>query len=301
MVEYLIRHTTNEDVDWLNERINYIIGKLKSKYVPKFREDIHSLAFSAIANDILRFFYYSEYLKLKNISFSFLYYVNLFRLSSYKNDYQLMDKIFVDSFTHTGDPAKRSQKGDKLLDHHLFNYIQTSLVLRDREAIDFYAMLQPRNSIPGRYYFEHDQDFEQLLILLCNNEDEQSLMYLRSITSKDYIQSLTNLPFQTAHLVPYLEFLFLPLIDVYLAILEKKEAKFNESLYKALSQHKTFYESEDEYKESRRGLPEGWVSLPLTAACVLAHQKGLKPEIESDYIPEWLIKAEFDGLELIIE
>jgi|GEM_PF-7121427 len=232
--------------------------------------------------------------------FNVLTYSSLYGLNSYRNDYSLEDNLFHDSLTHSGESAKRSVKKDKLLSHHLLDYIQTALVLREKEALSFYSTLQSRESIPGRYYFAHDKDFEQLLIFLCGKDNAQLQAHLQAMKSRDYLQSLSGLPFQTAHLIPYLQSLFLPLVDIYLAAFLEQEDIFNQTLYDALVKHKAYYESE-ENGESRSSLPQGWVSLPLTAACAIAHDRGMKREVESDYIPEWLVKGEFEGLPLIVE
>jgi hypothetical protein len=192
-----------------------------------------------------------------------------------------------------------NMKQKKLLDHHLFNYIYCALLLSNNDAIKFYSTIKVRNSIAGRHYFEYEQDYEQLLIFLCQKDDNKIFTHLENILSKDYIQQLSILPFQTNHLIPNIENLFIPLIKVYQAIFSNNENLFNTNIYNALEKHKNHYEGE-EFGESRRGKPEGWISVALTVACAIAHDKGMKREVESDYIPEWLIKGDFEGLELIV-
>ncbi|MES2734175.1 MAG: immunity 49 family protein [Bacteroidota bacterium] len=303
MVNFINRHKTTLKAgsDWIREDIDYELDMLKTLYLPKFKEKHEDLSVSSVSNNSLLRFFDSEFIKNDpNASYTLLSYSTLFGFEAYRSDYISTDDTLIDSFTHTGEPAKRSLREHKLLEHHLLDYIQTALILRNKKAMQFYATLQIRNSIPGRYYFVHDRDFEHLLILLCGKANEEIQTHLLTMKSKDYLQSLLGLPFQTTYLIPYLQSLFLPLIDVYLALLLGREDMFNETLYVALLKHKAYYESE-ENGESRSSLPQGWVSLPLTAVCALAHDRGLKREVESDYIPEWLVKGEFEGLALTVE
>ncbi len=63
---------------------------------------------------------------------------------------------------------------------------------------------------------------------------------------------------------------------------------FNEHLYEALVDHKKYYGT----KDNAFATP-GWISLPLLSVCVLAHDTKKFPiEVESEYIPRWLILGE---------
>ncbi len=98
------------------------------------------------------------------------------------------------------------------------------------------------------------------------------------------------------------EMLKVPFVLVLKSIFEQDEQGFNQNLLIALEKHYDFYENYQRVSgESLRDLPEGWISLPLTVACAIAHDKGMKREVESDYITEWIVKGEFEGLELVVE
>jgi len=82
-----------------------------------------------------------------------------------------------------------------------------------------------------------------------------------------------------------------PMFPLMRCILQTEaEAEFNEKLEAALIEHKEYWQHSE-----RDFTPSGWVSLPLTAMCVLAaDNKRYKVAIKTDYIPEWLVKQNFE-------
>lgn len=69
------------------------------------------------------------------------------------------------------------------------------------------------------------------------------------------------------------------------AILDGDAANFNRQLLSALEAHKQFWS-----QPSHSLIPEGWISLPLLAACVIArNQHNFSIEVISDYLPQQLI------------
>ena len=147
----------------------------------------------------------------------------------------------------------------------------------------------------------------QLFIYLCQTDEDKILLHLEIMQNTDYLSVIKEqfptdkFSYNVYYYQTYLEYIFTPIIGVFKAIFKDNAIVFNEKLSEALLKHKSYYEADDEYKESRRGKPEGWVSLLLTCACAIAHDKGMKREVTSDYIPDWLVKGEFEGLELVVE
>ena len=86
----------------------------------------------------------------------------------------------------------------------------------------------------------------------------------------------------------YANKILLPLLTVYRCIFTPDaEAAFNTAMRDALKQHKDYWKKD---KKKRAG----WISLPLIAAAVIAHDhKGYQLEFETDYIPNWLVTHDF--------
>ncbi len=240
----------------------------------------------------------------KNIGILYysLYYFNLFGFLSYQKNYNSSDTEMVEYVLRTGKMALYSIRDKRLLEHNLLDYMESSIILRDSESKAFYANITYRESIEdGRYHFAHAQDLEQLYVFFCSNDEKKIITHLQKMQSMDYLEVLKNLPYRTDYQSELVKYLIIPAIEVFVCIFAKDEKGFNRNLLFALEQHKLYYESTDNSQETRRDKHEGWVSLLLTCACVIAHDKGMKREVESDYIPEWLVKGEFEGLELVVE
>ncbi|MDX2007942.1 MAG: immunity 49 family protein [Meiothermus sp.] len=77
----------------------------------------------------------------------------------------------------------------------------------------------------------------------------------------------------------------LPLLEVWLAVLGKNREAFNTRLEAALKAHHTYWSQQ---VRGGRDL-EGLVALPLVHACAWAHDHGLSLEVDSDYLPPYLI------------
>ncbi|MAT90382.1 MAG: hypothetical protein CMC35_06780 [Flavobacteriaceae bacterium] len=79
----------------------------------------------------------------------------------------------------------------------------------------------------------------------------------------------------------YLDYLKFPELDVYRAIFSGKQDDFNKTLAEAVTDHKTFWST-----DKNANAPEGWVSFPLWAACLIAKDsKNFEITVETDYLP----------------
>ncbi|MCU0439104.1 MAG: immunity 49 family protein [Raineya sp.] len=97
-----------------------------------------------------------------------------------------------------------------------------------------------------------------------------------------------------------IEELILPYLKVYQSVFENNEKGFNHNLKTALEKHKNYYENFLLEGEEIRSEHTGWLSMALIGACVIAYDKGMKRQVESDYIPNWIVKGDFEGLELVV-
>ena len=79
-----------------------------------------------------------------------------------------------------------------------------------------------------------------------------------------------------------------PLIRVYEALFRRNEKDFNEVLIEALELHKKYWGDE---KSGRNNESDGWISWLLLAPAATAVRFGMKLEVTSDYIPEWLVNG----------
>jgi hypothetical protein len=79
------------------------------------------------------------------------------------------------------------------------------------------------------------------------------------------------------------------LLLLYRCLISGNQSEFTEQLIDCLDTHKRYYEREEEYWFNDH---KGWISWRLLACCSIAYDSGLKIEVKSDYLPEWLYKGE---------
>ncbi|MEH0155237.1 immunity 49 family protein [Limibacter armeniacum] len=92
-----------------------------------------------------------------------------------------------------------------------------------------------------------------------------------------------------------------PLLEVYLGIITKDEAFYNEKLYEGLSLFRQFVEMPPEDGDPPRSISdEYFITWPYLAAVHMAKLNGLKTEVSSDYLPQWLVEGNFDQLPITL-
>jgi Immunity protein 49 len=81
----------------------------------------------------------------------------------------------------------------------------------------------------------------------------------------------------------------LPAMELVAALLEGNTQNFNESLADALECHKKYWSSDEQLS----GDPRGFIAIaPLGLACA-AYDAGFPIEVESDYIPKYILERQF--------
>jgi hypothetical protein len=214
-------------------------------------------------------------------------------------------------------------RNSEKLQLNLLTFIPLSLIMRDKSSFNFYTNLDLIYS--KRPFYQSGSNFllSKLLCMLCGDisaikehitflitfeENEYQKRRLdggRGYSENDFKEDNFSI-YSSAHSAmlyegEQIEYLKLPFLKVLKSIFEKDEVNFNKNLLIALEKHRTYYGTFLIEGEEINDRPEGWVSLWLTCACAIAHDKGMKREVTSDYIPEWLVKGEFEGLELVVE
>ncbi len=91
--------------------------------------------------------------------------------------------------------------------------------------------------------------------------------------------------------VPYVHSLFIPFVNVFVAIIDGDEEHYQNALRDALEAHYQFHMQED-----LRFAPDGNVSLKLIGLAALAYDKYRWTVPETAYLPKWLVYGEHDLL-----
>jgi hypothetical protein len=153
-----------------------------------------------------------------------------------------------------------------------------ALVLRDKNAL--------QNILHGGIAFFH-KDFESLTIV----EKVRGRFY-HAIFEKDSNLALKKLEDyeleNEGDAKDFLELIKNPQIGLWKAILHNDNSAAVTSLTFSLECHKKFWGTEKNRQDKN-----GWISLPLLAACAYAYDHGMDLNVESDYIPRWIVTGDF--------
>lgn len=163
---------------------------------------------------------------------------------------------------------------DKQKEKHIASYPEQLLNLErnltfSHEYINILTRLEIEYSLTGNF---NDNYYKQLIEIYDKHK--------YSIQSK--ISSTTN------HTLYYIN----PYVIALKSLAENDEAAFNDNLIAALEAHKAVWSQKKAL--NRGGTPlcrenEGFLSWGCTALAAMAYDKGWKQEIESDYMPQFMI------------
>ncbi|MFO6424453.1 immunity 49 family protein [Motilimonas sp. KMU-193] len=186
--------------------------------------------------------------------------------------------------TYTGE----AQSDDNLMFHTWLNAYAIAMILRDSEQLAVLHRLDEgvfaKNAgVSGATAF--NKVFMRLLkgIFTPGADLAQLLGDIITYSAPEYFDDeyCANAVYQ----------LYLPVAELLGVVLStERETGYQGALIKALDAHKAWYtRSEMDHFDSA-----GWIFLLITAiASYCYHQFGILPEVESDYIPLWMIKGEF--------
>lgn len=86
----------------------------------------------------------------------------------------------------------------------------------------------------------------------------------------------------------YVMDLVVPEMEIFLHILSNDAASVNDALRKALALHESYWG-----EESRQDDFDGFLALGPLAMAAIAHDRGIPIEVESGYMPAWLVRGEW--------
>ena len=158
-----------------------------------------------------------------------------------------------------------------------------AIILRDKEKIN------TLRSVPGEVFRNADvkgDEFDYKFIDFMKGLYDQNVNIGNLLIETMDASDPGDLP-ESRH--DYVLEIKVPELTLYRCFLSNEPEEFNEKLEKALNDHKYYWSKKDRALDSK-----GWISLPITAACVVAFgSKDFPINVESDYLPAWLVEGDF--------
>jgi hypothetical protein len=326
MVNFINKHDRTGDQSALEEWLKEKLSELSIR-IEEIQKEPEKRNFHSIARGFFIRFCESSYSKFNMKDFfSFLFYANEIGINYIKRDFFSENEIFIGKKNIKVNGRNKSIK--EVQDLTIF--ILLSIILKDVRNKAFYSSLniealEPNEKEDSYYskksYFFYIKLFKAIceqdtltilteidfLILFEKNEYSKKIISQQtSYYETDYLEDIST-PYSSGYPPLFweaeqIEYLKIPFLKVLKSVFEGDNASFNDYLLYVLEKHKEYFSTYSIIQgEPLADDPTGWISLPLIAACAIAHDKGMKREIESDYIPEWLVKGEFEGLKLVVE
>jgi|GEM_PF-6671091 len=162
-------------------------------------------------------------------------------------------------------------------------------VLRDQQGLNILEHIT--DNAMDRAETSWDKLDKNMLLFLCNLNETPKVREEYLIAAIKSTHSDSGDYLQEAFAIEFVTYLYEPLLFVYEALLRNNEEDFNAQLIEALTRHKTYYDTK---KNNRCNDYKGWISWRLLGAVALAYDNGIKINVKSDYIPEWMYKGDFD-------
>jgi hypothetical protein len=201
----------------------------------------------------------------------------------------------------------------------LLRCLSTAMILRDKKVLDYYS------NIPVEFTEKGSQDdlmletmmfFYQVIIKGSHtkNEAEAAIMHIEKLFDWEEYKTTVyeegyNISFVWRILFnlrqPLFEHVHVPVLRIYHAIFHQNQVQYEDAVYEALQHWHTYYSIGEyemdgqEYDHSTEG--EGFLALPIIAACAYAYDRGMKLQtVESEYLLDWMIEGRFDDFELFL-
>lgn len=277
-------------------------------------------SFLSYKNGLDRALGYTGHYSTENYTYNYLYYSNQLSKAFFKyslHDEQAVSLQIADKTIEA--IGKFEENNNRTGAMNVVRGIELALILRDTEALSFYP------SIPFEFTEKaaHDDIVVEIILgffqlLLANKGVESTVPTVISEVRKhlewsEYKKYVRRTDFFDDSMWQYLlghrkektDFLYIPLLKIYHYIIMGKQAEFENSVYEALEQWKTYYTKkyvEQGEKFDRSFEPEGYWCIPVIAACAYANDKGMKLQtVESDYLCDWMIEGRFEEFELLVK
>jgi hypothetical protein len=308
--------------DWVMSYVpQNVIEKLEVIYL--LRDNVSKVNFWSIKGEISRTLGYAYLYNTTNYTFNYLYYSNQLNKAWYKYAMNAGKPVTIQIADKTIETVGKFEEGDYhgVSSHYALSGFYTSIILRDKPNQLFFA------DVPLDFINSYGQEdmisetmllFYQLLAKGTGTKDEAHGAYYhisQHLNWEHYRQYIIIEGYNSEYIwkevlfknrVRKATYIFLPVLNIYHQILHGSQVGYEKAVYDALLKWKEHWtlkyldENQEEWDLSTD--PEGYIALPIIAACAYAYDRGMKlGTVESDYIPRWMIEERFEDFELLVK
>lgn len=135
-------------------------------------------------------------------------------------------------------------------------------------------------------YLKKEEDERKRLLTLIKADSESDIGLFRGQKESKYVFVKGK--------SKIVKNLFLPYATLMEEVILNNSEQFNSKLFEFLNAKRDFIT-----KSNRKILPLFWIDFNLLGICAIAHKQGIECKVESEYIPSWIYKNEFEKSDFI--
>ena len=279
------------------KRINKSIGRFQ-KSLTELKNNPYSRNYGYIFNNFYQFIAESQTLgHPRNEVFTFLYYAHQLGIAMFKLAANPGKEVTV-RFGNTDVSAIGKENKD--LHPYLFEQIfRLNQIIRDKEGYEILQGISNELMLKVRVTVD---SFDVAKIQFYKSLSEKSLRnnslqkVLQETENPKYVEtgfvagnvSETIVTKERKEIIQYIQ---KPVFEAYKLIFENDQKGLNTFIFDYLNSYRDFIEKKGYTTDG-----SFWLAYGLLAALAFAHDQGMRIDVESDYIPAWLYKGEFEGL-----
>jgi hypothetical protein len=293
------RHKVIIDSSYLDHDIKRNIEKFTTKHLPKLKTEPHKINIPYIGNKFYRFLSESNFLGYsKEIQFFFLYYAHQLGIAMFKLAANPGKDVVV-KFGDTDVSAIGKETRDYVHPGYWTMVYQLTMILRDNEGYRFLKTVKKEMMLKAKLTANTYDIAEINLFKNLYNEKERIRLLFEAFKQADtpfyvktgFISEETIINTLDEGRFNVIQLLFKPILYIYQKIFENDNIGLNKLIEDYLINYKKSI-----IKRERESDSYYWLAYPLLPALAFAHDQGMRIDVESDYIPAWLYKGEFEGL-----
>jgi Immunity protein 49 len=167
--------------------------------------------------------------------------------------------------------------------HWLYAFMLANIT-RDREVLGFLQevpsdLFRQSSTVAGQSAYDEIEAYRDLL---------SGLPFTQGAAFRAYESYMATAAQERTARAKSIRLQTLPYIQTLKSLDAGDFPGFNEALTQALLGHKKYWSSSEKLRQT----PDGWVSISLTAVAAIAYDRGMKIEVESDYMPASWVRGD---------
>jgi hypothetical protein len=204
------------------------------------------------------------------------------------------DEVLV-NIDNTDGVILKAEEGDNFSGAEWIHTFSMAMILRDNEAIKYLYNTDISSVKPVNDKDHVHIGYLHFKLLYSMGLDEKPDMNLFNDMETIVLNNMNSYYMPDVAEFPYPNYFFnFNRALILKAIIDNDQEAFTKYLFEGVTYHKMFWGRKEGLNKGEAHLcedPQGFISWSHTALAAMAYDRGLKIEVDSDYIPMWMIEG----------